>query len=76
MATQPGGPYQPLATTALRESMSYTLYDLNQNTYFFAVRGRTSNGDHPEWWSGYSNEVTVTVEHGPIIETYLPIVQR
>lgn len=76
VATQPGGPYQPLATTALRESMSYTLYDLNQNTYYFAVRGRTSNGDHPEWWSGYSNEVTATVEHGPIVQTYLPIVQR
>lgn len=75
-ATQPGGPYQPFATTSMGQSLSYTLFDLNQGSYTFAVRARTRAGDHAEWWSAYSNEVTVTVEHGPITQLFLPIIAR
>ena len=75
-ATQPGGRYQPLAATTLGQSMSYTLFDLNQGTYYFAVHARTRSGDHPEWWSAYSNEVTVTIEQGPITQIFLPIITR
>ncbi len=74
--TQPGGPYQPLTTTTLGQSISQTLFDLQQGTYYLAVRARTSNGDHPEWWSAYSNEVTVTVAQSPITQTFLPIITR
>ena len=75
-ATQPGGPYQPFAITNLGQSLSYTLFDLNQGDYYFAVHARTRAGDHQEWWSSYSNEVTVTVEHGPITQLFLPIIAR
>ncbi len=73
--TVPGGPYQPLATTATGQMHSYTLYDLPGATYHFVVRAITRDGNHSELWSGYSNEVTVAVASSET-QIFLPIVSN
>ncbi|HRW10536.1 MAG TPA: S8 family serine peptidase [Caldilineaceae bacterium] len=74
-ARQPSGPYQTIATTATGAMHSYTLYDLRDGTYYFAVRAVTRDGSHPGLWSDYSDEVQVTVDDGRT-EIFLPIVQK
>lgn len=74
-AAHPGGPYRQLATTATGQSRSYTHYDLPRGDYYFVARAITRNGDHPELWSAYSNEVSTAV-NGTSMQIFLPIVSR
>jgi len=70
-----GNPYTTVATTATGTMRSYTLYDLPDGDYNFAVRAVTRDGNNPTLWSGYSNAATVTIDDGRI-EIYLPIVSK
>lgn len=70
-----GAPYRRLATTATSAMRSYTLYDLPDGNYRFVVRAVTRDGSHPEFWSGYSEEVSATLDDGHM-EIFLPIVSN
>lgn len=77
-AQQPGGPYQPLGMTALAQTTSYTLFDQptlsTGGTLYFVVRARTLDSANSAFWSGDSNEVTVTLPHANLV--FLPTISR
>ena len=77
-ARQPGGPYQPLAMTALAQTSSYTFFDLpglpTGGNYYFAVRARTLDNAQSAFWSGYSNEATLLTAPAKLL--FLPVVMR
>lgn len=75
-ASHAGGPYQPVATTTTSQMTSYTLYDFPAGTHYFVIRARTSDGSHPEFWSGYSNEVVVTISGTNQHQLFLPIISN
>ncbi|MEZ4866412.1 MAG: S8 family serine peptidase [Caldilineaceae bacterium] len=76
-ATQSGGPYQAVGATSLPQTTSYTIFNPHGGRYYLVVRARTRDDAQGAFWSGYSNEVTVTVpaavgDH----QLYLPYVSR
>lgn len=77
-ARQPGGPYQPLAMTALAQTTSYTLFDLAGlpigGDYYFAVRARTRDTTQSAFWSAYSNEAILSTAPAKLL--FLPLVMR
>lgn len=77
-AQQPGGLYQSLGMTAIAQTTSYTLFDQptlsNGGTLYFVVRARTLDAANSAFWSGYSNEVTVTLPHTDRV--FLPTISR
>lgn len=77
-AQQPGGPYQPLSLTAFAQTTSYTIFNLptlpTGGNIYFVVRARTADGVNSAFWSGYSNEVTVTVPATNFV--FLPTISR
>lgn len=77
-ARQAGGPYQPLALTALAQTTSYTLFALPEATtggdYYFVVRARTVDAAQSIFWSSYSNEVMLTLS--PLTQLFLPLINR
>jgi len=77
-ARQVGGPYQPLALTALPQTTSYTLFALPEaaigDAYYFVVRARTQDEAQSLFWSGYSNEVSFSAP--PVTQIFLPVISR
>lgn len=77
-ARQAGGPYQPLAMTALPQTTSYTLFALPEaaigGDYYFVVRARTRDEVQSIFWSGYSNEVSFAAP--PTTQIFLPLISR
>lgn len=77
-AQQPGGPYQSLGLTTFAQTTSYTLFDLpalsTGGTLYFVVRARTLDVTTTAFWSGYSNEVAVTMPHTNLV--FLPTISR
>jgi subtilisin family serine protease len=74
-ATEPGGPYQTIATTATAAMHSVSIYDLPSGAYHFVVRAVTRDGSHPEFWSAYSNEASVSLASNQAT-IFLPIINN
>jgi hypothetical protein len=77
-ASQPGAPYQSLGVTAFAQTTSYTIFDLPSlslgGEHSFAVRARTRADAHYAFWSGYSNEVTISIPPPTLL--FLPVISR